>query len=141
MSVSDMLTLIYLLFYLNTNQCLYLNQSINSISHSNRQADNHIKYSLYNYGKRSNHTLNSKNRPFIVRNNLNNFSTKYLIISSAIIIPGSIYRIVVNILESTETINLNAIISSTTKGLEISSERLELSSQTSEIIQIKVRSN
>ena len=64
--------------------------------------------------------------------------TKYVIIASGLLVPGSVYRIIVNLLESGEPVNVNASISRASDGFQIGSEELTVAPQSSELIRIKV---
>ena len=64
--------------------------------------------------------------------------TNYVIIASGLVVPSSVYRIVVNLLEASEPIKVNASISRKSGGFEIGSEEFTVAPQSSEFLQIKV---
>ena len=66
-------------------------------------------------------------------------TAKYVIIVSGILMPGTVYRIVVNLLESNKSIYVNASISRKSKGFEIGTEEIVIAPQSSELLLIKVR--
>ena len=65
-------------------------------------------------------------------------TTKYVIVVSSLIVPGSVYRIAVNLLEASRSVYVNASISRKSKGFEIGTEEIVVAPQSSELLLIKV---
>ena len=152
--------LIYLLLFFNLNQSLNFNDlsvfnsaTLNSSVRNSSIEDlklnsNQITFTQSDVLLQQN-SFNYSNKPLIIYNDLNYYSykqtskqiTKYIIIASSVLIPGSVFRLIVNLLESIEPINIVVTISQK-EGLEIAgAEELGISQQSSELILIKVFTN